>query len=131
MTNAAAAVTAAATVLSAADMPTILIVDDTPINLGVVVETLENRGYRLVVAQDGMEGLQRAAFVKPDLILLDVMMPGMDGFEVCRRLKNNADTADIPVIFMTALAEVEHKITGFKVGGVDYVTKPIDRKSTR
>jgi len=107
------------------DMPTLLIVDDTPINLSVVVESLESRGYRLVVAQDGMEGLQRAAFVKPALILLDVMMPGMDGFEVCRRLKSNADTADIPVIFMTALAETEHKITGFKVGGVDYITKPM------
>lgn len=105
--------------------PTILIVDDTPTNLGVVVESLENRGLRLVVAQDGMEGLQRAAFVKPDLILLDVMMPGMDGFEVCRRLKTNIDTADIPVIFMTALAETEHKVTGFKVGGVDYITKPM------
>jgi len=107
------------------DRPTLLIVDDTPVNLGVVVESLESRGYRLVVAQDGMEGLQRAAFVKPDLILLDVMMPGMDGFEVCRHLKANADTADIPVIFMTALAETEHKITGFKVGGVDYITKPM------
>ncbi|MBL6985504.1 MAG: PAS domain-containing protein, partial [Methylobacter sp.] len=104
---------------------TILIVDDTPTNLGVVVESLESRGYRVVVAQGGMEGLQRAAFVKPDLILLDVMMPGMDGFEVCRRLKNNAETADIPVIFMTALAETAHKITGFKVGGVDYITKPM------
>ncbi|MGR9012972.1 MAG: PAS domain-containing protein [Gammaproteobacteria bacterium] len=109
----------------ATDSSTILIVDDTPINLGIVVESLESRGYRLVVAQDGIEGLQRAAFVKPELILLDVMMPGMDGFEVCRRLKNNADTADIPVIFMTALAETEHKITGFKVGGVDYITKPM------
>ncbi len=108
-----------------ASSPTILIVDDTPINLGVVVEGLENRGLRLVVAQDGMEGLQRAAFVKPDLILLDVMMPGMDGFEVCRRLKTNTDTADIPVIFMTALVETEHKITGFKAGGVDYITKPM------
>ncbi|MFU8789167.1 MAG: PAS domain-containing protein [Methylobacter sp.] len=105
--------------------PTVLIVDDTPTNLGIVVESLESRGYRLVVAQDGIEGLQRAAFVKPDIILLDVMMPGLDGFEVCRRLKNNADTAGIPVIFMTALAETEHKITGFKVGGVDYITKPM------
>jgi len=105
--------------------PTILIVDDTPTNLGVVVESLENRGLRLLVAQDGIEGLQRAAFVKPDLILLDVMMPGLDGFEVCRRLKTNTDTADIPVIFMTALAETEHKITGFKAGGVDYITKPM------
>jgi DNA-binding response OmpR family regulator len=108
-----------------ANSPIILIVDDTPTNLGVVVESLENRGLRLLVAQDGIEGLQRAAFVKPDLILLDVMMPGLDGFEVCRRLKANAETADIPVIFMTALAETEHKITGLKAGGVDYITKPM------
>jgi len=106
-------------------MPTLLIVDDTPANLGVVVDSLEYRGYRVVVAQDSEEAIQRAAFVKPELILLDVMMPGMDGFEVCRRLKNHADTVDIPVIFMTALTDIEHKITGFKVGGVDYVTKPI------
>jgi len=106
-------------------MPTLLIVDDTPANLGVVVDSLEYRGYRVVVAQDSEEALQRAAFVKPELILLDVMMPGMDGFEVCRRLKNHADTVDIPVIFMTALTDIEHKITGFKMGGVDYVTKPI------
>ncbi|TAN70244.1 MAG: PAS domain S-box protein [Methylobacter sp.] len=105
--------------------PRILIIDDTSVNLGVIITSLENCGYRLVIAQEGSEGLQRAAFVKPDLILLDVMMPGMDGFEVCRRLKTNADTADIPVIFMTALAETEHKIAGFKVGGVDYITKPI------
>jgi PAS domain S-box-containing protein len=105
--------------------PTVLIIDDTPVNLGIIAESLESRGLRLVVAQDGMEGLQRAAFVKPDLILLDVMMPGIDGFEVCRRLKTNDDTADIPVIFMTALAETEHKITGFQVGGVDYITKPM------
>jgi diguanylate cyclase (GGDEF)-like protein/PAS domain S-box-containing protein len=112
-------------VTAEADKPVILIIDDTPVNLGVVVDSLENRGYRLLIAQGGKEGLQRAALVKPDLILLDVMMPGMDGFEVCRCLKSDADTADIPVIFMTALAESEHKITGFKVGGVDYLAKPM------
>jgi diguanylate cyclase (GGDEF)-like protein/PAS domain S-box-containing protein len=110
---------------AAADKPVILIVDDTPGNLGVVVDSLENRGYRLLIAQDGAEGLKRAAFVKPDLILLDVMMPGLDGFEICRRLKSDPETADIPVIFMTALAESEHKITGFKAGGVDYLSKPV------
>ncbi|TAN70749.1 MAG: EAL domain-containing protein [Methylobacter sp.] len=112
-------------VTASADKPVILIVDDTPVNLGVVVDGLENRGYRLLIAQDGVEGLKRAAFVKPNLILLDVLMPGLDGFEVCRRLKANAETADIPVIFMTALVESEHKITGFKAGGVDYLTKPM------
>ncbi len=103
----------------------ILIVDDTPANLGVIVESLEDRGFRVVVAQDGEEGLQRADFVQPDLILLDVMMPGLDGFEVCRRLKALASTREIPVIFMTSLTETEHKITAFTAGGVDYVTKPL------
>jgi adenylate cyclase len=104
---------------------TILIVDDTPANLGVIVESLEDRGFRVVVAQDGEEGQQRADFVQPDLILLDVIMPGLDGFEVCRRLKAVASTRDIPVIFMTSLTETEHKITAFRAGGVDYVTKPL------
>jgi len=103
---------------------TVLIVDDTPANLGVVVEHLESHGLRVVVAQDGVEGFRRAQFVRPDLVLLDVMMPGMDGFETCRRLKATDSTRDIPVIFMTALADISHKITGFEVGGVDYVTKP-------
>jgi two-component system NtrC family sensor kinase len=106
-------------------VPTILIVDDTPTNLGVVVEFLEENGFRVVVAQDGKEGLQRAAFIKPDLILLDVMMPVMDGFEVCRQLKSNIVTRDISVIFMTALADTASKLEGFKVGGVDYITKPL------
>lgn len=100
---------------------TILIVDNTPANLGVVVESLEDRGFQVVVAQDGEEGLQRADFVQPDLILLDVMMPGLDGFEVCRRLKVLASTRDIPGIFMTSLTETENKITAFQAGGVDYV----------
>lgn len=105
---------------------TILIVDDTPANVAVIVESLENHGFRVVVAQDGEEGLQRAFFVKPDLILLDVMMPELDGFEVCRRLKSHADTSAIPVIFMTSLTETEDKLSGFKAGGVDYVTKPLN-----
>ncbi len=104
---------------------TILIIDDTPANLGVVVEHLEDYSFRVVIAQSGKEGLKRAEFAQPDLILLDVMMPGIDGFETCRRLKANEKTKDIPVIFMTSLAETENKVTGFEVGGVDYVTKPI------
>jgi len=112
--------------------PTILIVDDIPNSLGVVMESLENT-YRLVVALDGDEGLQRAAFIKPDLILLGVMIPGMDGFEVCRRLKQNPDTADIPVICLSALTGAEHKVTGFKAGGIDYLTKamPVDEVIAR
>lgn len=104
--------------------PAILIIDDTPANVGVLVDYLEDRGFRVAVAQDGEEGLKRAQFVQPDLILLDVMMPGMDGFETCRRLKSIEKIKDIPVIFMTALADTNEKVTGFAVGGVDYVTKP-------
>lgn len=104
---------------------TILIVDDTPGNLGMAVSLLEGRGYRVAIAQDGEEGLQRAEILKPDLILLDVMMVGIDGFETCARLKALEATRGIPVIFMTALTSTEDKVKGFAAGGVDYVTKPL------
>ena len=107
------------------EAPTILIVDDTPSNLGMVVNLLEGRGYRVAIAQDGEEGLQRAQLLQPDLILLDVMMPGADGFEICRRLKELESTRDIRVIFMTALVSTEHKVKGFAAGGVDYLSKPL------
>ncbi|ACC75587.1 response regulator [Paraburkholderia phymatum] len=110
---------------SAAQTGTILIVDDTPANLGVVVDSLEARGIRVLVALDGMEALERAAFAQPDLILLDVKMPGIDGFETCRRLKRDARTRDIAVIFMTSLTGNEDRVEGFAAGGVDYVTKPL------
>ncbi|WP_321416819.1 EAL domain-containing protein [uncultured Desulfobacter sp.] len=103
---------------------TILIVDDTPANLGVLVEQLDEQRFQVVVAQDGEEGIQRAGYVLPDIILLDVMMPGMDGFEVCSKLKEDERTRDIPVIFMTALTETRNKLKGFDAGGVDYITKP-------
>ena len=102
----------------------LLIVDDNPINLSVVVEYLEESGYEVLVALDGQEALKRAAYSLPDLILLDVMMPGIDGFETCRRLKQDNATADIPVIFMTALDDVADKMAAFQAGGVDYVSKP-------
>ena len=105
---------------------TVLIVDDMPANLGVLTSHLERQGYIAVVAQGGEEGVERAEFVRPDLILLDVMMPGVDGFETCRRLKANPVTRDIPVIFMTALTDTGDKLTGFAVGAVDYVTKPLN-----
>ena len=113
--------------------PTILIVDDTPANLDVIAKGLERDGVRVVVAQDGEEGLRRATFVHPDLILLDIMLPGMDGFEVCRRLQQNERTRAIPVIFMTALLDIESKVAAFKSGAVDYVTKPfqIDEVTAR
>jgi signal transduction histidine kinase len=104
----------------------ILIVDDTPANLAVMVDCLEAQGFRVLVAQDGEEGVRRAEYVHPDLILLDVMLPVLNGFVTCQRLKANAATRDIPVIFMTALADTNSKITGFAAGGVDYVTKPFE-----
>ncbi|MCK9389084.1 MAG: PAS domain S-box protein [Sulfuritalea sp.] len=107
------------------DGATILIVDDQPANLRVVGDLLEERGYRVLIAQDGEEGMQRAQLARPDLILLDVMLPGKDGFEICRSLKADATTREIPIIFMTALASIEHKVKGFQAGGVDYLTKPL------
>ena len=107
---------------------TILIVDDTPANLGVLVETLGAAGYQLRVAEDGEEALAQTEQTRPDLILLDVMMPGIDGFETCRRLKARETTRDVPVLFMTALSETTDKVKAFAAGGVDYITKPIEHE---
>ncbi|MCJ2187692.1 putative bifunctional diguanylate cyclase/phosphodiesterase [Novosphingobium beihaiensis] len=109
-------------------IPRVLIVDDNPNNLGLIVDHLEGHGYEVLVALDGEEALERMPFAKPDLVLLDVMMPGIDGFETCRRLKAQAETQDIPVIFMTALSDIDSKISGFAAGGVDYVSKPFQRE---
>ncbi len=103
----------------------ILIIDDTPTNLGVIADYLDDQGFDIVTARNGEDGIERAKYVRPDLILLDVMMPGIDGFETCRRLKADESTRDTPVIFMTALASEEDKVKGFEVGGIDYVTKPL------
>ncbi|MGH8807814.1 MAG: two-component system response regulator [Noviherbaspirillum sp.] len=103
---------------------TILMVDDTPANLAMLAHVLEEHGHQVLVAQDGEEALQRVQFARPDLILLDVMMPGMDGFETCRRLKAQPELHSVPVIFMTALSDHSDKLAGFDAGGVDYVTKP-------
>jgi diguanylate cyclase (GGDEF)-like protein/PAS domain S-box-containing protein len=103
---------------------TILIVDDIPANLAVAVHFLEDNGFQVMVAQDGEEGVERAQLIEPDLILLDVMMPGIDGFETCRRLKMIESTRGIPVIFMTALSDTSDKVKAFAAGGVDYVSKP-------
>lgn len=109
---------------SAAQPATILIIDDISANLETLSECLEAAGFEVMAAQDGASGLTIAQRARPDLILLDVLMPGLDGFETCRRLKAVDSTQDIPVIFMTALTETADKVTGFEVGGVDYVTKP-------
>ena len=107
------------------DTPIILIVDDNPTNLSVLFEYLEESGYELAVAQSGEEALQQLEHVQPDLILLDVLLPGIDGFELCRQLKEHPATAKIPIVFMTALANDIDKVKGFLAGGVDYITKPL------
>ncbi len=107
---------------------TILIVDDNPANLGVIVDYLESFGFKVLVARRGETGIEKAQFAHPDLILLDVMMPGINGFETCRRLKAIETTKAIPVIIMTALTDTEHKIEGFQAGALDYITKPFQRE---
>ena len=104
---------------------TILIVDSTPASLGVAINSLEARGVRVLVALDGNEALECATITQPDLVLLDVKMPGIDGFETCRRLKRDERTRDISVIFMASLTGDEDRVEGFSAGGVDYVTKPL------
>jgi len=103
---------------------TLLIVDDMPNNISVLYETLTRFNYKVLVARDGKSAIEQAQLAQPDLILLDVMMPGMDGFETCRRLKHLETTQSIPVLFMTALAETIDKVNGFNMGAVDYITKP-------
>jgi CheY-like chemotaxis protein/DNA-binding CsgD family transcriptional regulator len=103
----------------------VLIVDDVPENLSLLHDALEESGYTVLVATDGDSALQRARHSLPDIILLDAVMPGMDGFEVSRRLKADYSTQHIPVVFMTGLTETEHVVTAFAAGGADYVTKPI------
>jgi adenylate cyclase len=109
----------------------IVIVDDKPTNLGVLFDFLTDSGFKVLVAQDGESALQKVEYAHPDLILLDIMMPGIDGFETCRRLKDNPTTKDIPVIFMTALSEQEDKVKGLNLGAVDYVTKPIQHEEVK
>jgi DNA-binding response OmpR family regulator/DNA-binding CsgD family transcriptional regulator len=104
---------------------TVMIVDDTPGNLALLSDTLSEAGYRVLVATDGLSALEQITYLKPDIILLDVMMPGIDGFETCNRLKASPETADIPVLFMTALSELDNLLRGFDEGAVDYIVKPI------
>ena len=102
----------------------VLVVDDTPQNLQLLGKLLRDEGYRIIVAQSGRQALEAVKKVVPDLILLDVMMPEMDGFETCTRLKEIPVTRDIPVIFLTARTETESVVKGLRLGAVDYVTKP-------
>ncbi len=103
----------------------ILVVDDSPTNIKVLFDLLEQAHYRVLVATDGESALQKLQLIEPDLILLDVMMPGIDGFEVCRRLKQSEATQQISVIFMTALSDESSKVKGLNLGAVDYITKPV------
>jgi len=114
--------------LDRANSDVVLIVDDVPDNLAVLHDALDESGYTVLVATNGEAALQRAAQALPDIILLDAMMPGMDGFEVARRLKASPATAPIPIVFMTGLTETEYLVAALDVGGVDYVTKPIKPK---
>lgn len=114
-------------VISAAAVPasTILVVDDSATNLQVLVRTLYGSGHRILVAKDGAAALEIARRASPDLVLLDVMMPAMDGFDVCRALKSHAATRNAAVIFMSARSELSDKVSGLELGAVDYITKPI------
>ncbi|HHS12747.1 MAG TPA: response regulator [bacterium] len=105
---------------------TILTVDDTPANIRLLTHYLEKQGYRVLTAEDGFEGFKAAIHHHPDLILLDIMMPGTDGYEVCELLKAEEETRDIPVVFLTAKADVEDKVKGFELGAADYITKPFN-----
>ena len=106
----------------------ILIVDDTPVNLEVIIDFLDSFGFGIRIARSGKSALKRVAYERPDIILLDVLMPDMDGFETCRRLKMAESTYDIPVILMTSLTSIEDKVNGFEAGAVDYVTKPLHQE---
>lgn len=109
---------------SRGEIEVILLVDDNPVNLQILYKTLQGCGYELLIAKDGETALDIARKVKPSLILLDIMMPGMNGYEVCEALKNNPETEEIAVIFLSALEDSRAKVKGFAVGGVDYVSKP-------
>lgn len=102
-----------------------LVVDDSPETLRLLTDALDGAGMTVMVALDGASAMRIVDQITPDIVLLDAVMPGLDGFETCRRLKRDAGLANVPVIFMTGLAETEHIVRGLEAGGVDYVTKPI------
>jgi DNA-binding response OmpR family regulator/DNA-binding CsgD family transcriptional regulator len=104
---------------------TVLVVDDTPETLGFLTDTLDHAGFTVLIATDGESALALVEQITPDVVLMDAVMPGMDGFETCRRLKGEKLLSHLPVIFMTGLSETEHVVQGLAAGGVDYVTKPI------
>jgi DNA-binding response OmpR family regulator/DNA-binding CsgD family transcriptional regulator len=103
----------------------VLVVDDVPESLAFLCEALDQAGFTVLVATDGPGALERLRRIEPDVVLLDACMPGMDGFEVCRRIKADGNLSGLPVVFMTGLTEVDHIVAGFNAGGIDYVTKPV------
>jgi CheY-like chemotaxis protein len=111
------------------DKETILFVDDSPTTLELLFEFLTDTGFHVLIARNGESALQIAQADHPDLIFLDIIMPGMDGFETCRRLKNNDSTQDIPVIFMTALSQTAVVVKGFQLGAVDFIIKPSSKRN--
>ncbi len=112
-------------------MTTILIVDDHPINVQTLLVGLSSDPYSLFVARNGKEAIENAYALKPDLILLDIVMPDINGYEVCAHLKSDPDMADIPIIFLSALEETQDKLRGLQAGGEDYITKPFDIEEVR
>jgi DNA-binding NarL/FixJ family response regulator len=108
------------------DNKLVMLVDDTPDNLKMLSDALDQAGYMVVVATDGNSAIERLDFVVPDIVLMDAVMPGMDGFEACRRIKAHPTASHVPVVFMTGLTEPEDVVRGFQAGGIDYVTKPIE-----
>ncbi len=109
-------------------LETILVIDDSPTNLEILHDVLGGAGYEVLVEMDGVSGIEQVENNPPDLILLDVMMPKMDGFETCRKLQENPSTKDIPIIFITAITEAEEKVKGLNLGAVDYITKPFEQQ---
>ena len=109
-------------------MNTLLIIDDTPDSVRLLLNFLSERDFKVLIASDGQDGIETAMLAQPDLILLDVIMPGMDGFEVCKQLKFHENTKDIPIIFMTVRTETINKVKGFELGAADYITKPFEHE---
>lgn len=107
---------------------TVLIIDDSPASLGILSDLLETAGFEVWVARSGISAIEKLNHAFPDLILLDVMMPGLDGFETCRRIKANHQLQDLPIIFMSSLSDTVDKVKGLQLGGVDYITKPFQQE---
>jgi DNA-binding response OmpR family regulator len=105
----------------------ILIVEDDPSVLRATSYILEKEGYDVITAQNGLEGLKKAREDNPDLLILDVMLPGIDGFEICHNLRGEPETADLPILMFSAKGQESDKATGMKMGANDYLTKPVDR----